>query len=171
MEPTKYICRVCDKVINLNDDIEVEKMLRFNRSQGSETFTICSGECVRTNTFSNIPFYCVICKKRCMVVDFFAYSILCHPNSLRKIHILESTCSEQCKQSVFHTQSKANKFETDAIKTKCISCFKQHDTTIPKCGGCEKVRYCNQECQKAHWIEHKPICEMFKKMKLRTDVV
>ena len=28
-----------------------------------------------------------------------------------------------------------------------------------KCARCERVRYCSREHQKAHWAEHKPVCQ------------
>lgn len=28
-----------------------------------------------------------------------------------------------------------------------------------KCNGCQKVYYCNKECQKEHWKKHKPHCQ------------
>lgn len=27
------------------------------------------------------------------------------------------------------------------------------------CGGCMTTQYCSQECQRAHWSSHKPICQ------------
>jgi len=32
-----------------------------------------------------------------------------------------------------------------------------------KCGKCENVCYCSRECQKAHWKEHKGICQLVEK--------
>ena len=29
------------------------------------------------------------------------------------------------------------------------------------CGGCRQVRYCSQECQRAHWREHRPQCKLW----------
>ena len=28
-----------------------------------------------------------------------------------------------------------------------------------KCGGCREARYCTRACQKAHWREHKLLCQ------------
>ncbi|KAF2752127.1 hypothetical protein M011DRAFT_391635, partial [Sporormia fimetaria CBS 119925] len=39
----------------------------------------------------------------------------------------------------------------------CGSCGK---STTVKCARCKDVYYCNAECQKAHWKEHKRICDM-----------
>ena len=31
------------------------------------------------------------------------------------------------------------------------------------CAGCKRVHYCDKECQKAHWSEHKSLCKIAKK--------
>jgi hypothetical protein len=28
------------------------------------------------------------------------------------------------------------------------------------CGGCQVARHCGKSLQKAHWKQHKPVCEM-----------
>lgn len=35
------------------------------------------------------------------------------------------------------------------------------DNALKKCGKCKIVRYCSPECQKAHWKEHKLVCEPY----------
>lgn len=42
----------------------------------------------------------------------------------------------------------------------CAQCRgdKKHDTLLT-CGGCRIVAYCNAECQRAHWKQHKKICK------------
>lgn len=37
------------------------------------------------------------------------------------------------------------------------SCAK--DMAAMKCGRCQSVRYCNATCQRAHWAEHKKVCQ------------
>jgi len=39
----------------------------------------------------------------------------------------------------------------------CAACAEA--CSFNKCGRCKKVHYCNAECQKAHWKEHKPVCK------------
>lgn len=29
---------------------------------------------------------------------------------------------------------------------------------LKNCGACKGVKYCGQECQRAHWGEHRPVC-------------
>lgn len=36
------------------------------------------------------------------------------------------------------------------------------------CSGCDNVRYCNRDCQKAHWKEHKKKCKKTPKHKIFT---
>ncbi len=40
--------------------------------------------------------------------------------------------------------------------TNCSTCFAED--AKGRCGLCRKVRYCNAECQKAHWQIHKITC-------------
>ncbi|KAF9553408.1 hypothetical protein CPC08DRAFT_713785 [Agrocybe pediades] len=45
---------------------------------------------------------------------------------------------------------------------QCQHCFKR-DTDVNKlltCSKCKRFYYCNTECQRANWKEHKPICKM-----------
>lgn len=41
---------------------------------------------------------------------------------------------------------------------KCNTCRIQ-STKMKKCSGCEKVYYCNAECQKKDWSNHKKECK------------
>ena len=43
-------------------------------------------------------------------------------------------------------------------KVKCDGCQKQSSENMKLCSGCERVRYCDAECQKKHWKEHKKVC-------------
>ncbi|KAJ6572459.1 hypothetical protein DFH09DRAFT_1362428 [Mycena vulgaris] len=40
---------------------------------------------------------------------------------------------------------------------------------LRRCAGCNLVRYCSKECQKAHWKEHKPYCLLNVEMAKRAD--
>ena len=58
----------------------------------------------------------------------------------------------------------------ELIKTTAIARNVQVPTSPRKtrvvadkiCGGCQMVRYCSPECQKADWASHKKICARFK---------
>ena len=44
----------------------------------------------------------------------------------------------------------------------CYGCKKQLKPGAFKlCGGCSSSFYCNKECQKADWKEHKDVCRAF----------
>jgi hypothetical protein len=46
------------------------------------------------------------------------------------------------------------------ITTKCIGCKKSIYDHPMRCSGCKSVYYCNQDCQKAHWAQHKDFCKI-----------
>ena len=39
----------------------------------------------------------------------------------------------------------------------CASCRAKDPTK--RCTSCKKVKYCNRECQMAHWGQHKAVCQ------------
>ena len=43
-------------------------------------------------------------------------------------------------------------------KKICVYCNKHHETKLMTCGSCEITRYCDAECQKADWKNHKKYC-------------
>ncbi|KAJ3068000.1 hypothetical protein HDU98_008814 [Podochytrium sp. JEL0797] len=49
-------------------------------------------------------------------------------------------------------------------KVDCMGCQKRPDVgaeggkDFQRCGGCQRVRYCSRECQRADWKEHKKVC-------------
>ena len=40
----------------------------------------------------------------------------------------------------------------------CEFCKCDDSKVYSRCAGCRRVRYCDFDCQKKHWIEHKPHC-------------
>ncbi|KAI1254475.1 hypothetical protein MGN70_003879 [Eutypa lata] len=50
---------------------------------------------------------------------------------------------------------------TSTVTAKCSSsrCWKKPSSSLLFCARCKKARYCNKECQKKHWEEHKPFCQ------------
>jgi hypothetical protein len=44
----------------------------------------------------------------------------------------------------------------------CSTCNKTStvETPLNLCGGCKKIRYCSQACQKKDWREHKKKCKL-----------
>jgi TPR repeat protein len=41
----------------------------------------------------------------------------------------------------------------------CVRVKKEGEGDLSLCKGCQCIYYCNRECQKAHWKEHKPTCQ------------
>lgn len=44
-----------------------------------------------------------------------------------------------------------------APPTTCANCQSVHDS-LKTCGSCKALKYCNRDCQKAHWKRHKENC-------------
>jgi tetratricopeptide (TPR) repeat protein len=44
----------------------------------------------------------------------------------------------------------------------CAACHKTGQG-FKICAGCKRVHYCDKDCQKAHWAEHKSLCKIAKK--------
>jgi ankyrin repeat protein len=45
-------------------------------------------------------------------------------------------------------------------RRRCEQCDKTTSAKLQKCSACRKVYYCNCECQVAHWLQHKPVCNV-----------
>ncbi|OSC97698.1 hypothetical protein PYCCODRAFT_1439925 [Trametes coccinea BRFM310] len=45
------------------------------------------------------------------------------------------------------------------ICDQCSAVEQPHVGRFRLCGGCMTTQYCSQDCQKAHWPSHKPICQ------------
>ena len=43
----------------------------------------------------------------------------------------------------------------------CSYCGKRHEAKLHTC-NCHAVRYCNRQCQRSHWAEHKLTCEQYR---------
>jgi hypothetical protein len=48
--------------------------------------------------------------------------------------------------------------EFGGIRNACYNCNLKNPRN--RCARCKLVRYCNEECSKAHWKRHKDACEM-----------
>ena len=73
---------------------------------------------------------------------------------------------DEKKKSGQHTQEQvAGKLLVDM--TKCASCQRLFTSKRSRCGGCEKVAYCDSKCQRKHWKkEHKNVCKFLKTLSL-----
>ena len=45
----------------------------------------------------------------------------------------------------------------------CENCGQEISDRIQLCAGCKRVAYCNSQCQKAHWRQHKKSCSYVQK--------
>lgn len=66
---------------------------------------------------------------------------------------------KQIYEELFETEIKAllARSQAQAQGVVCDSCGKGSESLM-RC-PCKKVRYCNRDCQKAHWLKHKPNCK------------
>jgi hypothetical protein len=62
-------------------------------------------------------------------------------------------------EKLFYQFSGSPAQRVHACKTRCSSCLKS-SVDLKSCMKCLMARYCNAECQKAHWSEHKLDCNM-----------
>ncbi|KAH7882394.1 hypothetical protein F5I97DRAFT_1816994 [Phlebopus sp. FC_14] len=51
------------------------------------------------------------------------------------------------------------KITTNTVELYRCSWCGNPSAMLRKCGGCEKVRYCDSTCQKSHWSNHKAVCK------------
>uniref|UniRef100_A0A914WUL5 MYND-type domain-containing protein n=1 Tax=Plectus sambesii TaxID=2011161 RepID=A0A914WUL5_9BILA len=50
------------------------------------------------------------------------------------------------------------------VETFCSYCLRTPEgSKLSKCGGCDFARYCNKDCQRLAWKDHKPECARLKK--------
>ena len=47
----------------------------------------------------------------------------------------------------------------DGHKLNCCARCNTADAPLLVCGKCKTARYCGRDCQKAHWGEHRPLCQ------------
>ena len=47
----------------------------------------------------------------------------------------------------------------------CTGCGKLlKETVVLQCKGCKAAKYCDQKCQKGHWLEHKVLCSAIQRL-------
>lgn len=63
----------------------------------------------------------------------------------------------------FKKATKAAKKEQGGKRYKCSACDLISPTPLFGCTRCRIVAYCNRECQKKHWPDHKVQCNLMQK--------
>lgn len=64
--------------------------------------------------------------------------------------------------TIVDAKSKARKTARDKFR-HCENCSQEIMERIHLCAGCKKVAYCNNQCQKSHWKQHKKTCTYIQK--------
>jgi hypothetical protein len=59
-------------------------------------------------------------------------------------------------------KTKSRKTARDKFR-RCENCDMEISDRIQLCSGCKKVAYCNNNCQKSHWKQHKKTCTYIQK--------
>jgi hypothetical protein len=147
-----YGCFICQKKcdLSLQPVPDADNMVLFNFHSGENmTILLCSKSCTDQFVFP-MACGCVICDKMCTDAHWFV--------NMKFINLggwmsMKACCSEDCKNRILSEQ-------TDEIGFQyvCWACKKPSKTQIKRCGRCRIAYYCDQECQKKHWLEHKKTC-------------
>lgn len=104
-------------------------------------------------------------KKKCKVCNVSGSLKKCNGCDAKGIFIFY--CSEKCQKKDWKKGHKNHCFST-AIENneeekkqeeieKCKTCG-ANTSTLKKCSGCQSVLYCNRECQKRDWKNHRHEC-------------
>ena len=65
---------------------------------------------------------------------------------------------------LIHDQYVGKNLTPEELALACGTCGKREASKV--CGGCNRVRYCSVDCQKAAWKGHKPVCAPLKAAQL-----
>ena len=80
--------------------------------------------------------------------------------------VLEEPNADERSTSAYERSTSADERSTTSTDEEpsddqaydCFYCLKQSDVRLKKCGNCKNARYCDRECQKADWKNHKGEC-------------
>ena len=128
------------------------------------------GRCVQVN----------YCSKRCQIKHWKSHKSRCiqaakHQCTFCKERLVSSRkntnctcvgiqyCSMDCQSKHWpeHLKTcegvKAAKDDQKSAKPECSFCHQSH-SCMKKCTRCGQVQYCDRDCQRNHWPEHKKVC-------------
>merc|ERR1712146_882540 len=99
----------------------------------------------------------------------------CVKNSELKIDEIQLECirklfpEEETENKESSLQEKARKHKRKMKQAGCLLCGKVCEgATLKKCSIC-KAHYCSKKCQDQNWSEHKTLCNMFARLKKKTE--
>jgi len=67
-----------------------------------------------------------------------------------------------CLITASNVPEKAPEHSARCANPLCTKAQGSQMTSKMVCGGCKSVHYCDRDCQKMHWKEHKPLCGKMK---------
>ena len=85
-------------------------------------------------------------------------------NKLSTVHqtseLITTWHQSKTKRPVFPQPAFARRCHRLTSNPVCATCFKHaSEAQLQKCGGCKAVFYCDKDCQKADWNNHKKTCK------------
>lgn len=98
---------------------------------------------------------CVVCGKKCKNNKNYWYVKF----GGEEDNFWFLTCSLEC--STAGEDKMVESFEKIQGKKRCRNCGVFAEKML-KCGNCRKAYYCDVDCQKANWAEHKQVCSLAK---------
>ena len=103
------------------------------------------------------------CNKQCQKNHWNEHKLNCKdaststPTTSHSSHQQTLTGAKEASSFKPLTSNETPETSQDSIVMHCSNCQKL--TKPRRCTRCLKVSYCGQECQRAHWKEHKKDCK------------
>ena len=145
-------CVICDKVVDLGKfkPHEGDEVTLFNyHDPENMCVLICSKSC--QEKFGYTTPGCVMCNAPCLDRKWYVDVKFVNLGGWTSVR---ATCSEFCRLRLLHEET-----QDIELKYQCFACKKLSDTRLKRCGNCRVTYYCNVECQRSHWSQHKDECK------------
>lgn len=140
----------------------IQKVINFS------TYCFCGEQIYKIITYKTkdeeIKFE-AFCKEHTTITEM--HCITCNKSATGDFNIYDELfknifqefifCSNMCCRNYYHIlkKFKEEKHGKENISFKCSICDKPASL---RCSRCRLRRYCNEECQKKDWKEHKILC-------------
>lgn len=151
----KLSCDICDKSINFHDISQLnDNVLMLHNYdpmyKKNHVTAICSTDCWKKYEYPSVG--CIHCHSLCLTNKWFF--------SVKFINLggwtsIKSICSEKCKKEFEKGTMEDEELD---MHYSCAHCKIRSKNAMKKCSKCKNTYYCNQECQKNNWPEHKNNC-------------